>query len=321
MKHQARSTTKVYPNATMLLRPKTGLKDMVVELDPGVASRAAQAQERLDHPGLPDLPDVNLDEVLSSLDADTRDYLQLLIHGGGEGLQGPGADPAPRLQALRPDAARRREDHRACCQTRRANIRRTVHNFQPSSSSALAGKDKDLATPRRLLQRRVRRARRPGREPARDDRASCPARSTPRAVNLAKIEDARAGPRPGGPGAAPRRPRAGAVAAPDAAVPARVDADHQERRSARSPARRCRRSSCCPRRRRAFDSSTQRPRRRCTKVVNYLLNELAYNPPGTGVAKQGYLFWLAWANHNANTVFGNQDAAGDDPPRPAARLV
>ena len=28
---------RIYPNATMLLRPKTGLKDMVVELDPGTA--------------------------------------------------------------------------------------------------------------------------------------------------------------------------------------------------------------------------------------------------------------------------------------------
>ena len=29
-------------------------------------------------------------------------------------------------------------------------------------------------------------------------------------------------------------------------------------------------------------------------VVNQLLNELAYNPPGS---EEGYLFWTAWLNH------------------------
>ena len=48
------------------------------------------------------LPDVNLDEILASLDTDTRDYLLLLLNDGAQGLgseqQGPRAgagDPAP----------------------------------------------------------------------------------------------------------------------------------------------------------------------------------------------------------------------------------
>jgi phospholipid/cholesterol/gamma-HCH transport system substrate-binding protein len=41
-----------------------------------------------------------------------------------------------------------------------------------------------------------------------------------------------------------------------------------------------------------------------------LFNELAYNPPGNGVGQEGYLFWLAWANHDANAVFSTQDAMG-----------
>jgi phospholipid/cholesterol/gamma-HCH transport system substrate-binding protein len=43
------------------------------------------------------------------------------------------------------------------------------------------------------------------------------------------------------------------------------------------------------------------------KVVNYLLNELAYNPPGK---EEGYLFWTAWANHDGNAVFNIADAHG-----------
>ena len=38
------------------------------------------------------LPDVNPDEILASLDADTRDYLTLLVDGAGQGLKGRGDD-------------------------------------------------------------------------------------------------------------------------------------------------------------------------------------------------------------------------------------
>jgi phospholipid/cholesterol/gamma-HCH transport system substrate-binding protein len=44
------------------------------------------------------------------------------------------------------------------------------------------------------------------------------------------------------------------------------------------------------------------------RVVNTLLNMLAYNPPGN--TSEGYLFWLSWANHVGATVFATQDAHG-----------
>ena len=50
-----------------------------------------------------------------------------------------------------------------------------------------------------------------------------------------------------------------------------------------------------------------RPRRRSFSVVNYLLDTLAYNPPGK---EEGYLFWVAWANHIGNQLFTTQDAHG-----------
>ena len=43
------------------------------------------------------------------------------------------------------------------------------------------------------------------------------------------------------------------------------------------------------------------------KVLNALLNELAYNPPGP---EEGYLFWNAWVAHDGATIFGTQDAHG-----------
>jgi phospholipid/cholesterol/gamma-HCH transport system substrate-binding protein len=47
---------------------------------------------------------------------------------------------------------------------------------------------------------------------------------------------------------------------------------------------------------------------RTFRVVNALLNTLAYNPPGS--EEEGYLFWLSWANHLGASVFATQDAHG-----------
>jgi len=69
---------RVYRDATVLLRPKTGLKDMVAELTPGTKA-AGRLPEGGRIPVSQTLPDVNLDEILATLDADTRDYLLLLL--------------------------------------------------------------------------------------------------------------------------------------------------------------------------------------------------------------------------------------------------
>ena len=46
---------------------------------------------------------------------------------------------------------------------------------------------------------------------------------------------------------------------------------------------------------------------RSFQVVNLLLDTLAYNPQGK---EEGYLFWVAWANHLGNQLFTTQDAHG-----------
>jgi len=81
----------VHTDASALLRPKTGLKDMFIELNPGSRS-APLAKPGWTIPVRNTLPDINPDEVYSLLDADTRDYLRLLISGAGEGLHKRGGD-------------------------------------------------------------------------------------------------------------------------------------------------------------------------------------------------------------------------------------
>jgi phospholipid/cholesterol/gamma-HCH transport system substrate-binding protein len=47
---------------------------------------------------------------------------------------------------------------------------------------------------------------------------------------------------------------------------------------------------------------------RTFKVVNQLVNTLAYNPPGA--SDEGFLFWASWVNHLGPAIFSNQDAQG-----------
>ena len=112
--------------ATALLRPKTGLKDMLLEVEPGNG-------EPLRNGGIIPIentaPDIDPDEVLSALDRDTRDYLKLLINGAGKGLRGNGDDLREvwkRFEPLHRDLAR----VTTAIAERRSNLRRLVHNYQ-----------------------------------------------------------------------------------------------------------------------------------------------------------------------------------------------
>ena len=81
-----RRFARVRPDATLLLRPKTGLKDMIVELDPGTPESGPLLEEGATLDSDATLPDVNFEEILASLDADTRTSLQLLVTDGGRAL-------------------------------------------------------------------------------------------------------------------------------------------------------------------------------------------------------------------------------------------
>ena len=79
----------IYRNATVLLRPRTPLKDMYLELDPGTTQRRAPARRRHD-PDFTDDPDVDVSQILSSLDSDSRNYLLLLLAAGAGALKDGG---------------------------------------------------------------------------------------------------------------------------------------------------------------------------------------------------------------------------------------
>jgi len=112
-------------DATALLRTKTGLKDMFLEIDPGTG-KPLPTGGRIRSSST--APDIDPDEVLSALDSDTRDYLQLLISGAGKGLDGRGGDlqeTFARLGPLNRDTARVTE----AIARRRANLRNLINKY------------------------------------------------------------------------------------------------------------------------------------------------------------------------------------------------
>ena len=144
----------IYKDATILLRPKTGLKDMYLSLDPGT-KQAGEIPEGGRVAVYNTLPDINADEVLAQLDDDTRAYLRVLLNAGGTAFddEATGAEATydqTAAQDLRETFKRfepiSRDGKRitSLLIKRRRNIARVVHNFQ-EFSTALAGRDRELA--------------------------------------------------------------------------------------------------------------------------------------------------------------------------------
>src|SRR5215216_7667712 len=132
----------IHTDATALLRPKTGLKDMFIQLNPGTGD-APVAKENWTIPVDSTSPDVNPDEVLSTLDADTRDYLRLLISDAGRGLKGRSGDLRDVFRRFEPTHKDLAAVNGAIAE-RRENLRRLVNSLQQLNAE-LAGHDKDLA--------------------------------------------------------------------------------------------------------------------------------------------------------------------------------
>jgi phospholipid/cholesterol/gamma-HCH transport system substrate-binding protein len=292
----------IYKDATVLLRPRTGLKDMVAELTPGTKA-AGELREGERIPIAQTLPDVNLDELLSSLDADTRDYLRLLLGDGGQALKGNGRELAQTLRRIEPTAKYARRVNESLA-VRRKNLARVVHNFSlltdelgkrdksvsafvTSSNAvfaALARQDASLRATLRELPSTL------------DATQSALGKTDAMAKELGPtLEALRPGARALGPALVQTRPflRESTPVIRDELRPfarAALPTVSELRPALRDL------SAATPKLTQSF------------QVLNALFNALAYNPPGQ--LDEGYMFWQAWLNHLAPTVFAQQDAHG-----------
>jgi phospholipid/cholesterol/gamma-HCH transport system substrate-binding protein len=144
----------IYRDATVLLRPRTPLKDMYLALDPG--SRSAGAVPAGGLLGTASTaPDVDVSEILSSLDTDARNYLILLLQGGAQLFHDPNSTQTPpspgAVAALRGTLKRFEPLNRdtrtfaSLLASRQQNLRRAIHNLNLVATS-LGSVDGQLAS-------------------------------------------------------------------------------------------------------------------------------------------------------------------------------
>jgi phospholipid/cholesterol/gamma-HCH transport system substrate-binding protein len=146
----------IYRNATVLLRPRTPLKDMYLELDPGTRS-AGRMPAGGTIPTSQTTPDVDVSQILSSLDTDSRNYLLMLLaagagalkdHGSASSSARPSPDAVSSLQeTLKRFAPLDRSTRRfaSLLARRQASLRRAVHSLDLVAGS-LGGVDHQLAS-------------------------------------------------------------------------------------------------------------------------------------------------------------------------------
>ncbi len=116
----------IHPDASFLLRPKTNLNDMIVEIEPGTAKGEV---EDGDHFTLTQTePNTNLDAFLATLDADTRQYIQLLVAGGAQGIGGRGKQLSNAFRRFQPFVHYTAKLNKAVA-ARHVELSRVIHNF------------------------------------------------------------------------------------------------------------------------------------------------------------------------------------------------
>ena len=297
-----RKYSKIYRDASILLRPKTGLKDMILELDPGNVT-AGRVKDDGTIPVSQTLPDINLDEILAQLDGDTRDYLRILLGAGAEGLRGNGRTLSATFRRFEPTARDTLRITELLAQRRR-NLQRVVHNFQ-LLSTALSQRDDDLAS--FVSSSNAVFARFAAQEA--NIRASL--RELPPTLRVTQTGLGKASrlARTLGTSLQALRPFARHLGPTLVAVRPFLRDSTPIIRDQLRPFSRQALPVVRDLRPAITDLSVLTPDlNTIARVANYLLNELAYNPPGSG--DEGFLFWAAWANHAGNSIFTTQDAHG-----------
>ena len=292
----------IHRDASLLLRPKSGLADMVIEMDPGTHGPEIDEGETV--PLANTKPQVNADEILATLDADTRNYLTLLLQAGAQGLgskeQGIQASAAlRRLEPTTRDIAR----INTAVAKRSRNLARVIHNFGllaaelgrhdqqlgrfvDSSNAVFDSFANQQAAIRASLQqlpptlRATHSALRSSDRLALTLRSSLPSLIKSAAVLKPGLE------------ATQRLFR-------ETTPPIR-DQIRPFTRQVRQPVQHLVEGA------KPLDTGVNGLKVGLSNL-NFLLNELAYNPnPSIG----NYLFYLGWLNHNLNSVYLNQDAYG-----------
>jgi phospholipid/cholesterol/gamma-HCH transport system substrate-binding protein len=309
----------IYKNATVLLRPRTGLQDMFFQLDPGTKS-AGVIPDGGTIPTKNTAPDVNIDEILSALDGDTQAYLRLLLIGAGQGFKGQGQNLGKLIGSLGP-LNRDLDRLNSMVSERRHQLADLVHNLgvltktigqhkgdvtsfvkaNNAALSAIGAQDPNVQRAVSLLPSTL----------------STGTKTFQKVDGLAHVL---------GPAFNSLRPFARHLDALNTSVRKTAIADTPIIKNQIRPLVRAARPALPP-----LNNAAQRYSKAAPKLttlgkeINRLANMAAYNPHGAQgcpggqcnpqpagkpARDEGYLYWAAWLGHNGDSVFQNQDAHG-----------
>lgn len=290
----------IHEDAEFLLRPKTGLSDMVVEIDPGTSGPTPPEGHTFSV--AQSMSNVQMDQIWASLDRDTQDYLVLLLNGAGEGLHNRGPELSQALRRFGPFATYTARLNGELAK-RRKNIARGVHSFSQVATE-LGNNDQVVAdfitSSRRNLENYA------AQEAAlREALREFPSTLESGRINLAKSDELSQLTRP--------------------TLLALIPGARNLKASLRSVQRLARdttplvRNNIRPFTRdvipvfRTLEQTSKAGARTTPQLqgtftnLNKLLNTLAYNPPGDS---EGFLFYAPWMNHNFNASVSFQDGLG-----------
>jgi phospholipid/cholesterol/gamma-HCH transport system substrate-binding protein len=302
----------IHSDARALLRPRTGLKDMYVQIFPG--HRGAPVKDGFTIRAQSTLTDVNLDEILSSLDTRTRDYITLLADGAGRGLRGRGSDVAEVFRRFSPTFRDLARVSRSVGRERVA-LRRLVTSLG-DVNGALARRPRDVSE---LVDTAATTMRAFASE---DGNLRAAARELGPTLRQATttLDAVRPFARQLGPTTRALVPAVRRLdRANDEILPFAREAGPTVRTQIR-PFVRAARPLLKDLKPAAQGLRTSLPEvSRATNVINRFFNMAAHNPRGREPAGQagreeGFLFWLAWVSHQGVNLQNIEDANG--PMRP-----
>jgi phospholipid/cholesterol/gamma-HCH transport system substrate-binding protein len=302
----------IYNNANVLLRPRTPVKDMYLALDPGTPDAGA-----IPNGGTLGVastqPTVDVDQILQSLDADTRDYLLLLLAGGAQAFRDPG-NPGPipspaavadlrgtfkRFAPLNRDTA----TFTRLLQTRSRDISRAINGLQ-QVTRALGGVDGKLTS---LIQAsNTNFTAISSQDVALQDALTLlPGTLTQATQTLGQTESFAHESAIALHGLVPFAHALGPAL--EAARPLFRDTTPVIQNQLRPFATAIQPLAAVLRPASASLAATTPKLVNSIAVLNALFNTLAYQPGG---GQQGYLFWGSWLSHITNSLVSTQDAQG-----------
>jgi phospholipid/cholesterol/gamma-HCH transport system substrate-binding protein len=289
----------IHPDATLLMRPKTNLNDMVVEVTPGTAPGHVEEGDNI--PLAQTESNTNLDAFLATLDADTRQYLQLLLAGGAEGVGGRGRQLSGAFRRFQPFVHYLADINTAVAKRRRA-LAGVIHNFSQLTTE-LGRRDAEIE---RFVSGSQAALGNFANEQQAIQEALVELPST-----LAALEAAQRSSNAFSLAARPALigliPQAQALGPALTATERFFDKTTTPIRTQIRPFTRQVRPVLTHVKQGSSDlEKTVSGFGNSLGALNSFFNELAYKPKG----KQSYLFYLSWLNHNTNATFNIADGGG-----------